>query len=210
MLKAIALSVLFMCALASTADAQPKPNCNVPLGHIVPATCTPEEIAARRQAIINGYRGVAEETQIYRDYRQEQDDIRRSRYRAPTDDIRFGVHPGPMGTLHGRPMGRAGQCDRNGCYGSGSYAYDGYDYGYYGDGWYRRGNVYIYPYDAPGVDMNVKPKKPDNVYAGKNDRDWHCRRLERVWWCEVNSSSLLGVALGAAIIGAAIAVDKSN
>lgn len=209
MLKsAIALIALFfMSAIASPAVAQ-NPNCiNTPLGHMMPAGCTQADADARRQAIINGYRARAEEVQIYQDYQEEQDYLRRRPYRVPADEIRFGVHPGPLGTLYGRPVGRAGQCDRHGCYGSGSYAYDGYDYEYYGDGWYynRRG-VYIYPYGVNGIDMNIKPKKPDKIYAGKNDRNWRCRRLERVWWCEVSGSPLVGAVLGVVAIGAAVAI----
>jgi hypothetical protein len=199
---AIALSVLlFTCAIAKTADAQPR-NCMVPLGHMMPAGCTQADADARRQMIINGYRARAEETQIYRDYQEERDYNRRRSYRVPADEIRFGVHPGPMGTLYGRPMGREGQCDRNGCYGSGSYAYDGYDYGYYGNGWYHHRGVYIYPYAEEGVDMHVPPEPPRDVYVG-GGRGWKCRHLERAWQCQVGSTTgekvLMATALGVLI-----------
>lgn len=182
----IALFIV-MWASASTAHAQTNPRCNVPLGQMMPAGCTQADADARRQAIINGYRARAEERQIYRDYRQQQDYERRRYYGSWADDIRFGADPGPMGTYRGYPVGRAGQCDRNGCYGR-SYAYDGYDYGYYGDGWYynRRG-IYIYPYAEEGVDMNVPPEPPKDVYVG-GGRGWKCRHLGRAWKCQVGST----------------------
>lgn len=191
MLKlAIALFVLLStCAIAKTADAQTR-NCNVPLGHMMPAGCTQADAAARRQAIINGYRARAEEAQIHESYQQERDQQRRRYYGSAADDICFGCNPDSrFGTLYGRPMGREGQCDRNGCYGS-SYSYGGDAYYRYGnDGWYynQRG-VYLYPYAEPGVDMNVPPQPPKDVYVG-GGRGWKCKHLERAWMCRVGSTT---------------------
>lgn len=204
MLKlAIALSVLlFTFAIANTAAAQSR-NCVVPLGHFMPAGCTQADADARRQMIINGYRTRADDARAYEQQQQERDYQRRRYYGSAADDICFGCNPdSAFGTLYGRPMGREGQCDRNGCYGSGSYAYGGYDYGYYGGGWYHRRGVYIYPYAVEGVDMHVPPEPPKDVYVG-GGRGWKCKHLERAWQCQVGSTTgekvLMATALGVLI-----------